>query len=310
MRRIFQHALPIGSFMEFKQATTLGDNNRFLRLWHEIEGDKMNKKWFPCLKGGSYRKWYGNYDYVVNWGNGGSEVKSTGKATIRSQNYLFKPGLNWSRITTGNPSFRIMEKGYFFESASGVCFPPIELRNKILAFLNSKISSRFAQLINPTLTFQSGNLSLLPLLQNVKNTAQLDVLAEKCIDISKKDWDAFETSSNFMIHPLLNHCEDTLLLSKAFAKWSVHSTQQFKDLKAAEEELNRIFITLYDFNELSPDVQDEEISIRQADLQRDMKSFLSYAVGCMLGRYSLDQEGLIFTGGEFDASKYKTFKAD
>lgn len=302
-----------------KQGSTLGINERFLRLWYEIVENK--RKWMPCLKGGEYRKWYGNHNYYVNWEHNGKEVRKTGKATIRNSDKLFCEGISWSRITT-HPSFRIMLDGFFFESASGVCFPKKEDILFALGLLNSCVIGAFAEIVNPTLTLQSGDVGTIPVIN--KNKDVVGNLVEKAVELSKMDWDIFETSWDFKRHPLIPliyeqqisqffepPMEKFGLVQWHYERWEDECKNRFEQLKANEEELNRIFIDIYGLqDELTPEVEDKDITVRKADLGRDIRSLISYAVGCMFGRYSLDESGLIYAGGEFDPGKYKTFPAD
>ncbi len=204
-----------------------------------------------------------------------------------------------------------MNEGFFFESASGVCFPDKEITLKMLAFLNSNVAQAFATYINPTLTFQSGNISLLPFHKNIINNTKIDEIVVSCIQNTKEDWDSFEISWDFKKHPFLTYRGEAKTLEECYANWADHAEKQFQQLKKNEEELNRIFIELYGLeDELTPEVPDEEVTVRRADRVRDAKSFLSYCIGLMMGRYSLDVEGLAYAGGEWDASKYKTFQPD
>lgn len=181
-----------------KQGSTIGDNERFLRLWYEIQYNP--NKWIPCLKGGDYRKWYGNHYYLIDWSNDGREIKSTGRASIRNGKDLFKPGISWSRITS-HPSFRVMDKGYFFESASGVCFPPKCRVEFTLGLLNSCVVQTFSEIVNPTLTLQSGDVATIPVIEEmVENTNEI---VKVLVKSSKSDWDSYETSWDFKKHPLI-----------------------------------------------------------------------------------------------------------
>ena len=312
---------PMGEYASPKQGTTLGINDRFLRLWFEIIPNK--EKWFPCLKGGEYRKWYGNHSYVVNWGNDGSEVKSTGRATVRNSEKLFAPGISWSRITS-YPSFRIMPEGYFFESASGVCFPDKENISFTLGLLNSYVINHFAEIVNPTLTLQSGDVATIPVIE--KNKESVNLMVFSLIKKAKIDWDSFETSWDFQKHPLLRSIST---ISEAFTEWQTECDDRFHRLKANEEELNRIFIDIYGLqDELTPEVADKDVTVHRifdtkdavpesmkgSNYVRTMRdeviSLISYAVGCMFGRYSLDVEGLAYAGGAWDSGKYRRFIPD
>lgn len=289
-----------------KQGSTTGNNNSFLRFWYEVS--RNSNKWTNCLKGGAYRKWYGNHEYIIDWENDGANIKAEGRETIRNPDFLFKKGIAWSRVTISKPSFRIMLAGYFFESASGVCFPRISIEY-ILGLLNSKVAQSIAEMLNPTATLQSGDLGRVPVIQNGLFRERIEQIVMNSINISRTDWDSFETSWDFRVHPLIGlkmagtfawgDVKPLSRISSAFKAWELFIEEQFKHLKSNEEELNRIFIEIYDLqDELTPEVEDKDVTIRKADLSRDIRSFISYAVGCMFGRYSLDEPGLVFAGGE------------
>ena len=289
-----------------KQGSTLGINDLFLRLWFEISPNPS--KWFPCVKGGEFRRWYGNHYYLINWENDGSAIKSTGRATIRNSDRLFTHGIHWSRITSGNSSFRRLYNNFFFESAAGVCFPKETNINYILGLLNTKLSTNYGTIVNPTLTLQSGDVATIPVIDSISWRGKVESIVENNVTISKTDWDAFETSWDFKRHPLVRGVST---VAEAFVAWEAECKGRFQQLKANEEELNRIFIDIYGLqDELTPEVEDKDVTVRQADLGRDVRSLLSYAVGCMFGRYSLDADGLAYAGGEWDASKYSTFLPD
>lgn len=303
------------------------DNNRFVRLWHEVDirkvGFGMNslddanvskKKWFPYNKGGGYRKWYGNQEYIVNWENNGEEIKEynaylnssrSSNIGIANTQYYFRESGSWGLVTSSHFSVRYSPNGFIFDTGGSSVFANHNLKN-IIALLNSKISTLCLQIQNPTLNFQPGNVSGIPYVDAINNTLISD-LASNSINISKLDWDSFEVSWNFKKHPFLNG--GTVRL--AFENWKKECEERFKQLKHNEEELNSLFIDIYGLqNDLTPDVAEKDVMIRKAELEKDIKSFISYAIGCSFGRYSLDEEGLVYAGGEFDASRYKTFPAD
>ncbi|MGI6236215.1 MAG: BREX-1 system adenine-specific DNA-methyltransferase PglX [Candidatus Excrementavichristensenella sp.] len=307
------------SFAPPKQGSTLGDNKTFLRMWFEVARNKNDGKWRPCVKGGEYRKWYGNHYYLVNWEDNGKAVRSTGRATIRNSDYLFREGIHWSRITSGLNSFRHMEEGFFFESAAGVCFPCYNDIKYTLGLLNSSIVKVFAAALNPTLTLQSGDVANIPVAIGCRT--EVNSIVDENITLSRLDWDSFETSWDFMTHPLIrlskNLCYDTSIsfsmrnyyeeflssscpLETCYMLWQGECKKRFETLKANEEKLNRIFISLYGLqDELTPEVEDKNITVRLADKTRDIKSLISYAVGCMFGRYSIYKPGLLFAGEHY-----------
>lgn len=308
-----------------KTGMTTGDNNRFLRLWFEIEFFKSKldaidsddaihsgKKWFPYCKGGGFRRWYGYNEYFINWYNNGFEIKNNIKpnglkaASVRSENLYFKKLITWSAVTSGKFSCRLNNSGALFDSGGS----SISLKENslyLLALLNSKIGQFYLDIRNSTINYQPGDIGSIPILNN--NKSNVENITNENIEISKKDWDSFETSWDFKTHPLIEFKSNNI--ENSYNNWAEFTEKQFHQLKANEEELNRIFIDIYGLqDELTPEVEDKDVTIRKADKERDIKSFISYAVGCMLGRYSLDVEGLAYAGGEWDSSKYKTFVPD
>lgn len=320
-----------------------GDNARFLRFWSEIDFNKIkfdainskdatesNKKWFPYNKGGEFRKWFGNNDYVVNWENGGVEIFFNAKVDKRNvQDYpaelKFQPSATWSLITSSVPSFRF--KQFNLSDIAGMSFYPYEKKlDYLLGFCNSKISVSILNILASTINFQAGDIARLPIIfptDETKLTA-INILVQENINLSKTDWDSFETSWDFTKHPLLpvvstsstielfkDASANSILISDLFSKWEKECSNRFAKLKSNEEELNRIFIEIYGLqNELTPEVQDKDVTVRLADRTRDIKSFISYAVGCMFGRYSLSKEGLAYAGGNMDMNNYKYFIPD
>ncbi len=310
-----------------------GDNERFLRFWHEVDKNNIiigcksaeeqiasNKKWVPYNKGGEFRRWYGNNDYVVNWYNNGEEIKENTRKVypqlgenlgwkISNEQYYFKRGITWSGVTSSKCSYRAYPTGFIFDSGANGLFVYDE-RNYcyVLGCLNNSISLYILSVINPTINTGAGTVRKIPLLFNEYYKNEIDSLVQQNIDLSKSDWDSFETSWDFQTHPLI---KPVPLISESFAQWSDECEKRFTRLKSNEEELNRIFIDIYGLqDELTPEVEDKDVTVRRADLTRDIKSLVSYAVGCMFGRYSLDVEGLAYAGGDWDGSKYKTFIPD
>lgn len=309
----------IGELSYPKQGLSSADNNRFLRLWFEIafvkfssscqsnqDSAKSGSKWFPFNKGGEYRKWYGNFDYVINWENNGFELRNFPNAAIRNPEYYFLPHVTWSKVSTGTISFRYRPVGSVFSDAGCAATFSADIIYYALGLLNTKYAQAVFNLINPTLNYTQGTIAALPIIVDHKNL--VDELVISNMTISHSDWDSFETSWDFQHHPLIRLAST---VADAFTQWKTECNDRFAQLKANEEELNRIFIDIYGLqDELTPEVEDNDVTVRKADLQRDIKSLLSYAVGCMFGRYSLDMEGLAYAGGNWDESKYKTFLPD
>lgn len=320
MLRAYEAGKNIGEIAFPKTGMTTGDNNRFLRMWFEVninnakfdvdsakEAQCSEKKWFPYCKGGGFRRWYGYNEYLVNWFNDGYEIKNNIKAnglkaaSVRSENMYFKPLITWSAVTSGLFSCRYCFGGALFDSGGSSISVP-QNAYYLLSVLNGKIGQYVLDISNATINYQPGDIAGIPIIfekvEQVESNAQLN------IQISKTDWDSFETSWDFKKHPLVSY--STNKTSTAFELWSKECTEHFNQLKANEEELNRIFIDIYGLqDEMTPEVEDKDVSVHQADLQRDIKSLISYAVGCMFGRYSLDKEGLVFAGGNFDDVYWK-----
>ncbi len=335
----------------FRQGMATSDNDRFLRYWYEISIHKASfnssdlqvakdskMKWFPYNKGGSYRKWYGNCEYFVNWENDGKEMKEYTASLpqgmnvrLKSREYYFKPCYSWSKISSGSISFRYYPKGFAFDVAGCCVFECNEYLYYYLGLSNSIITTNIAKLLSPTMNFELDHLKKIPILypKTIEIKEKIDNLVNQNIQISKDDWDSFETSWDFEQHPLLRfsnrnkglvdykniHKVEPITagdkVQDCFNKWKEYKQEQFNKLKANEEELNRLFIEIYGLqDEMIPEVDDKDITVALADELRDIKSLLSYAVGCMFGRYSLDKKGLVFAGGEFNKDNYKTFKAD
>lgn len=303
------------------------DNKRFLRFWYEVNNNRIGyncsnieesitsgKRWFPYNKGGGYRKWYGNREYIVNWENNGKEIREynnylnssrTSNIGIANTQYYFRESGTWGLVSSADFSVRYTPKGAIFDTGGSSVFAKEKLKY-IIGILNSKISKECLLAQNPTLNFQPGNVSKIPVIMEEEN--DVEKVVENLISICKIDWDSFETSWDFIKHPLIR---PILSVSEAFSQWKNECENRFNQLKANEEELNRIFIDIYSLqDELTPDVEDKDVTVRKADMSRDVRSLISYAVGCMFGRYSLDEEGLAYAGGEWNSSKYKTFIPD
>lgn len=321
--KIFETAKPLKEIAEPKVGLQTGNNDEFLRLWYEVDEEKIGfgiktlddaqkcgRKWFPYNKGGDFKRWYGNRNYVVNWENDGYAIKhcfnSEGKLRSRPQNrtYYLKPCITWSDITSAQFSGRYCEGGFLFDVKGSSGFPKNNELLYVLGFLNSKISQKCIKILNPTITTQVGDMARIPVYFDEEKRGKIELLVNNSVNSVRTDWDAFETSWDFKKHPLL--CYESDKVSIAFELWSKECAERFNQLKANEEELNRIFIDIYGLQgELTPEVEDKDVTVSKADLQRDIKSLISYAVGCMFGRYSLEREGIVYAGGNFDDVYWK-----
>ena len=309
----------VGSIADAKSGMTTTDNTRFLRLWEEVNCQKigfgysniadtqdMKYKWFPFCKGGDFRRWAGNESFVVNWFNNGEEIRvaaegATGGRLVNIDCAL-RECLVWTKISSANISLRMKKQGIFFSDAAPGVFANRETLYYLLALLNTKYANEIIKLINPTLNFVPGAVSSVPVKKDEKNKGKIIEIAEGNVQLSEQDWDSFETSWDFQKHPLLRNVST---ISEAFAQWQTECDDRFNRLKVNEEELNRIFIDIYGLqDELTPEVEDKDVTVRKADLQRDIKSLLSYAVGCMFGRYSTYKDGLLFAGEPYSLQAF------
>jgi hypothetical protein len=294
----------------------------YIKLWYELNvlkikfncknaDDMGNYKWFPLNSGGEYRKWFGNIYKVVNLQNNGEAIRKNVKNyRLRDKGYYFKKGITWGRITTTQIAFRDVLQGSLFGDAGPVAFIDYN-RYYVLGFLSSKITNYLLQIANPTLNFQVHDIMELPIIFNTCWKEDVEQKVADNIILSKTDWDSFELSWDYRKHPLIGYTTMESLIMDKYKEWEDECDNRFNQLKVNEEELNHIFIDIYGLqDELKPEVEDKDVTVRKADLQRDIKSLISYAVGCMFGRYSLDVEGLAYAGGDWDDNKYSTFIPD
>ncbi|GAB6568494.1 MULTISPECIES: BREX-1 system adenine-specific DNA-methyltransferase PglX [Bacillus cereus group] len=329
VREIFKNSKVLREYGEPREGMATADNNKFLRFWNEVEFERIGfgfksrqeantskLKWFPYNKGGEYRKWYGNRDLVVNWQYDGQEIRNNIDANgrIRSHNYnlefIFKEHITWTAISSGDFSSRWSPEGALFDSKGKALFPfSVECSGNLLGFMNSKVFNYLIGIISSTMDFNPGQVGVIPYLD--QKDARIDSIVREQLNHSRTDWDSFETSWDFQKHPFLTYYKKNNNIEQCYTDWETHTETQFCQLQQNEEELNKIFIEMYGLqDELTPEVLDENITIRRADRVRDTKSFLSYCIGLMMGRYSLDVDGLVYAGGDWDASKYKTFQPD
>lgn len=318
-----------------REGMTTANNDLFLRNWYEveigkigfgikneIESEESGYKWFPYNKGGPNRKWYGNNDLVVNWYQSGREIRNikdekTGR--IRSHNYnleySFCESGTWTAICSGAIMVRYSPKGALFDSKGASFFADSQQELFYgLGLLNSKVSGVFLKVLSPAYEFKVGHVANVPLVVSEKD--RVVALVKLCIELAKKDWDAFETSWGFLRHPLVpsfeqRNREKRDCVAWHYEKWVLECLERFDELKVYEKELNGIFINAYGLQkELIADVEDKDVTVHRAELQRDIKSLISYAVGCIFGRYSFDTDGVVFAGGELDDRKYNSFILD
>ncbi|MDK0910784.1 BREX-1 system adenine-specific DNA-methyltransferase PglX [Clostridium perfringens] len=306
-----------------------GSNEKFLRIWQEVKYKKIgfgiknteeakntDFKWFPYNKGGDFKKWYGNNDYVVNWQHDGQEIKgfkgTNGKIKSRPQNksFYFKEGITWSDISSSYFGVRYTTSGFIFDVCGSTAFPSKENIYYITAFLCSKLANDFLAILNPTMHFQVGNISNLPIIitENEEIKELIELKAKENIKIAENEWNSCENSWDFKRNPLISGVKR---LSDSFEKYSADRERDFERVKINEEEINALFINIYGLeNEFEAEVSDKYITLKKENLNEDIKSLLSYFIGCVFGRYSLDEEGLILAGEDFDITKYNKFMPD
>lgn len=328
VREIFEKSPSLGEVADARQGLATADNNRFLRLWQEVNIQRISfgienreqaqlsgKKWFPYNKGGDFKKWYGNQDYIVNWEQDGLEIRDNidenGKQRSRPQNtdYYFNPSVSWSKITSSLFSMRYFPTGFIFADAGMSVFAEDSTIKKVMGCLNSKVSETLLSNMSPTLNFEAGTISKFPLIEDINNYQEV---IDRLITQSKSDWDSYETSWDFSQNPIIRTQQPNL--EQAFNTWQQQNADAVAEMKRLEEENNKLFIDAYGLqDELTPDVPDEQITLTRADREKDSQRLVSYALGCMMGRYSLDESGLIYAHAgnqDFDASRYQTFPAD
>ena len=291
-----------------------GNNNIYIRLFWEVELNKINSNyWAKCARGGGYRRYYGNDVNVILWtSEAKSHYRTDSIARIVPEYLQFKEGITWSYITSSIPSFRKLWNYELFEKAgTSIFIKDKNALNPLLGLLNSIVVKEVLNIINPTINFQVRDILSIPIKEEILSNHNINMLVNENISITKNDWDSFETSWDFKCHPLISvishnraFIDDTIDidLAECYTCWENECNERFNQLKANEEELNRIFIDIYGLqDELTPEVEDKDVTVRKADLQRDIKSLISYAVGCMFGRYSLDEEGIVLAGQPFES---------
>ena len=332
---LYEKGKTINDVGEVKIGMGTGNNDLFLKLWWEVNNltidytmkdasliDCGSKKYYPYSKGGERKRWYGNQEYVVWYDEAGqNQMKQTsGHRENGGYDYYFHKGMTWTYSTMAAFGARIMPEGFVFDVNGSSLFLPEKYYNYILCFLQSCVGRFIIDSTKSAFSIQAGTIRNLPVIG--ESNDKIENLANECIKISREDWDSFETSWDFVTHPFITYRSGAgfadipmnkwqYRIADAYHTWESNATAQFDLLKKNEEELNRIFIDIYGLqDELTPEVEDKDVTVRKADLGRDIRSFISYAVGCMFGRYSLDVDGLAYAGGEWDNSKYASFAAD
>ena len=309
----FSNTHLLGSAADCRQGIATGNNDLFLRFWHEVEYGKIgfsiesqeqffeSKKLFvPYNKGGSFRRWFGNREYVIKMDYTNYNLLLTMGNHLPSRQYYFQSGITWNDLSTALYCARYVDKGFVFDAAGPTCFYTGD-EKYLLGLLNSNVAQTFLNVICQGLHYSTGHIPNIPFILN--RESEVNIIVSANLQMSKNDWDSFETSWDFQHHPLLRKVST---IAEAFDQWQTECDDRFNQLKANEEELNRIFIDIYGLqDELTPEVEDKDVTVRKADLGRDIRSFISYAVGCMFGRYSIYRDGLVYAGGKWNYNTYE-----
>ena len=356
-RALFEHGTPLGELVDARQGLATANNDRFLRRWWEVDIDRIGfgmknrdealrsgRKWFPHNKGGAFRKWYGNHEYVVNWEDDGREIRAYGtegggraKSRVQNAEYYFRPAMTWSDVTSGPTAFRLNEGGDIHGDKGHCAFEMDEAHLSLIAgYCNTSVVGALVNALNPTVSFKIGYFNKIPFLDSAaaKPSRRVRLNVDQLVLITRDDWNAYEVSWNFQRPPppiLPGSKSDTSIVEHCYGLWLAHNHNAVRETQRLEEENNRLFIDAYGLSdELSPEVLTEEITLtvnpayrykgnlteseRAERFKRDtMAELVSYAIGCMMGRYSLDEPGLAYAGScgaGFDAERYSTFSAD
>ncbi len=316
----FEKLSSVGSVAKPRQGMSTNDNARFVRKWFEVSLDRIGfkcesleatvqsgRKWFPYNKGGEFRKWFGNAELVVNWENDGAEIKhwllhnpKDPKTThwsrrIINTEFYCKPGLTWTFVSSSAFGIRYSDPGFLFDVGGSSVFPGAKTY-PILSLLCSSVTWHFLKALNPTLNFQAGNIADIPWDTHLpeKSERRAGAIAESAICIARADWDNCETSWDFRYLPLLRSGLKSTTLADSWLNWKTNCEDAIHRMQELETENNRLFICAYGLqDELEPEVPEDQITLARADIRKDMVAFISYALGCMFGRYSLDAPGVI-----------------
>lgn len=314
---IFKSEKPFIDYGKGVKGLDTGDDGYFLKNWWEVSN--KNKNWVPYRKGGGFRKWYGNNLYLIKWEGNGHEVKNfrndNGKlrSSVRNAQYYFKPGLEWSRVSTTRFGIRMMKESVFGGGSQAAFLYDKIYYNYLLGLLNSKLAEQILKLLNPTLIYQAGDINRIPIIVDLEKLDLINEIVEKNVTLSRDDWDSFEISGDFKTHPFIRLLSqgDSSLITEVVERWDTEVNERYNQLKRNEETLNKLFAQMYELqNEIPTELTREDITIATGDLERDVKSFISYAIGCSFGRFSLDVDGLVFAGGDFEPHRYKSFPVD
>lgn len=331
IRGAFVGSRRLGEIVDSVVGLQSGDNGRFLRRWQEVDSRKMyltaqhaedarrsGAKWFPFNRGGDFRKWYGNHEYLVNWREDGSEIRQFVDANGKPRSYprnakqYFHPSVTCSAITSALNSFRYYPPGFVFDVNMRASFADPAVLLTVLAFCNTNLVQAFINALNPTMAFNLEQYDSLPI--RFEGNPDLLAITQRAIAVAKDDWDSFETSWDFQGIPWLNLTEVMQFTQASWTKWEGRCQSNIQEMQSIETQINSLFIGAYGLDsEVSSQVAPDQITLVRANQEQDAKRVISYAIGCMMGRYSLDKPGLVYAQSRnegFDASQYQTFPAD
>jgi hypothetical protein len=330
-RNVFSRSTALRDIAVPRQGMATTNNGLFLRQWFEVgrssiglnqtsedAASKSGLRWFPYNKGGKFRRWYGNQDYVVNYENNGKTicdyidntpgVKVGSNGRVINRESFFKPSVSWSKVTIGGIAFRHFPSGFIFDVAGcSIIFGDEQRALTFLAFLNSKLTDALLAATSPTVNFEAGQLAEVPVIREVIEAVRMDAqrVSSSAIALAKADWNNSETSWNFRDLPLLRAGTKETTLQASWLTWKTQSDAARRQMQELETENNRLFIGAYGLQaEIAPEVAEDQVTLANADVRKDMAGFLSYAVGCMMGRYSLDAPGLILADSSDKVADY------
>jgi methylase of polypeptide subunit release factors len=319
LRSAFSERKPLSATAPSRPGLQTGDNSSFVRLWFEVGRSRIGLgfqsredakgsgfKWFPYNKGGTFRRWFGNCEFVIDWLNDGERIKrrkaddlASGRITANNskcwnQNFYFRPSISWSKVSGSDFAARLYPAGFLFDIAGcSVFFDSDDSSYFALGFLNSVVTKALVGVLSETINFEAGNVAKVPFPSEIDNSVG-SVIPKQLVDLSRRDWDNVETSWDFRDHPLLKPGTKEVTLEGSWLRWKEQCEAAILRMQELEVENNRLFIAAYRLQEeLSPEVPFEQVTLARADKRKDVAAFLSYAVGCMMGRYSLDHPGLI-----------------
>ncbi len=329
-REVFKKFKSLKEYFEPKQGMATTDNKKFVRYWYEIDKDDIefdckshddlrfiDKKWFPYNKGGYYRKWYGNNEYIVKYENSGENLIkfvrdkypriTDPEFVVKNRKYYFKKGITWSLFGFKNFGVRYKDHGFIFDVSGSSIFPDEKYDKYVLAFLCSNVCFYLLSSIAPTVNFQIGNIGDLPIIIDDSHLDEINMLANRNIYLCKREWNFYETSWEFKTHPAIEF-KISSFIKDSFQNFKKQIETLFSEVKENEERINKIFKVIYGFDEeVSEYVKDEDVSIRKIDERSFVESFMSYFVGCVFGRYSIDYLGVIENSKNIFNREYRSF---